>query len=582
MKQESFVRGIEQVLESLTRKKKSQADELVDLSEEAGAEFFHTPLGEPFMSLPVEGHRENWPVRSKATRRWLTHCFWQQMKKAPNSEAMQSALNVLEAKATFEGPQEQVHLRTAWHQGALYYDLCDQRWRCIRVNKKGWSIVDKAPVRFRRYSHMAPQVEPSRGGSIKRLWEFINVSDHRDRRLVRASVIISLIPNIPRPPLAFHGDQGSAKTTTAKMLGTLIDPSEAPLVRAKDEAELVQGLAHHYCVVLDNLSSLRVWLSDLLSRAVTGEGFTKRQLYTDEEDITFAYRRFIILTGIGLVITKPDLLDRSLIIGLDRVPEKKRRGEQILWEQFQAIRPGLFGAVLDLLSGAIREYEHVSLAKLPRMADFAHWACAMARGCNEDVKEFEEDLATNTQRQNEEAVLGSIVATLLLAVMENREEWTGTADELLADLKREAEDKKIHARELPGTSAVLGRRLREIRPNLRALGWEIDFGMSHHSRKITITRIDTVDAGKDPEDAVPSAPPSPSIEGQQLRRDGNEDGKGEGTDAVSAPVPDAGSSNSLNFKGNIDGRDSEDGRDRNFDSPSGNESTPRTVGRKSK
>ena len=83
-----------------------------------------------------------------------------------------------------------------------------------------------------------------------------------------------------------------------------------------------------------------------------------------------------------------------------------------------------------------------------------------------------------------------------------------------------------------------------------------------------------VDAGKDAEDVVPSAPPSPSIKDQQLRRDGNEDGKAEGTDAVSAPVPKTNPSNSLNFKKNVDRRDSGDGRDRNFDTPSGSESAP--------
>ena len=85
----------------------------------------------------------------------------------------------------------------------------------------------------------------------------------------------------------------------------------------------------------DNITSIRDWLSDILSRAVTGEGFTKRKLYTDDEDILFAYRRLLILTGIGLVVTKPDLLDRSLIIGVERIPDSERIPEEQLDADFQ-------------------------------------------------------------------------------------------------------------------------------------------------------------------------------------------------------------------------------------------------------
>ncbi len=114
----------------------------------------------------------------------------------------------------------------------------------------------------------------------------------------------------------------------------------------------MQGLAHHYCPVLDNLSNIPEWLSDTLSRAVTGEGFTKRALYTNSDDILFAYKRVLILTGIDLLIRKPDLLDRSIIVGLERIPDSQRRDEQLLNQRFEAARPRLFGAVLDMLVGA--------------------------------------------------------------------------------------------------------------------------------------------------------------------------------------------------------------------------------------
>lgn len=514
------------------REKKSQADILIELTEKAGAEFFHTPLGEPFISFPVGDHRETWPVLTTTTRNWLRSLFYAETQKAPNNEAMRSAVGVLESKAMFDGQEEEVHLRTAWHGGALYYDLCDPAWRCVEITKDHWKVMEEAPVRFRRYSHMAAQVDPENGGTIEKLWDFVNVSDEKDRRLLTSLIVTSLIPDIPRPPLIIHGDQGSGKTFLALILANLIDPSEAALLKAKDEPELVQGLAHHYCAILDNLSSMKDWKSDLLSRAVTGEGFTKRQLYTDEEDVIFSYRRFLILTGIGLVVSKADLLDRSIIIGIERVAGNWRKQERSLWQNFKTERPRLFGVILDLLSGALRNYESISLSTLPRMADFATWACAMTRGCGEKVEDFQQAFEENIGRQNEEAITASPTATVLLSFLDTSNAWDGTAQELLTELKNKGEEMKMPAKELPSTAAVLGRQLREVRPNLRALGWQVDFPRDGSVRTISIFRED----GEYTENAVIAVMPSSTEENQALTHDSNYDSKTKTENAVTNAV----------------------------------------------
>ena len=574
MKREQLARGIEHQLKGLTGKKKnqSQADILVNLSEKARADFFHSPLGNPFISFPIGSHRETWPVRSKRTRHWLTRQFYLATEKAPNNEAMQSALNVLEAKAIYEGNEERVHLRTAWHEDALYYDLCDEGWRSVKVTAKGWKVVRKCPVRFIRFGHMSAQVEPQREGNIDDLWRFVNVANDRDRRLLKSSVVTAFVPDIPRPPIVLNGDQGSGKTFTSKNLAALIDPSEAPLVRAKDEAELVQGLAHHYVVILDNLSSLSDWMSDLLSRAVTGEGFTKRKLYTDDEDIIFSYRRLLIITGIGLVVTKPDLLDRSLIICVERLPDNKRREERVLMEQFEAERPRLFGALLDHLVGAIREYSAVDLPSLPRMADYAKWAAAAIVGQGNSADQFTKDFADNIDRQNEEAIAASPTAAVLLALLDERKSWSGTSQELVSALKDQGDLMKIQSKQIPSTPSVLGRCLREIRPSLRTLGWEIDFGKGHHPRTMTISKIDIVESRIGMENSVPNVPPVPlaekptSYEGQQQPQGSD------GTDRVPLAVPHTNSPNSLKLNQNLGDRDSRDGRDSILGTSSGDES----------
>jgi hypothetical protein len=466
---------------------KGWADRLVAVAEATGIKFFHTPLGEAFVVLPVGEHKEVWPINGLVFRKWLSRLSWEQLRKAALPDMLNTAIQTLEAKAAFQGDQAAIHHRTAWHEDTLYYDLCDPNWRVVKVTATGWEVISSSPVYFRRYAGMAAQVQPEAGGDLDRLWGLLNIPDEGDRRLLVAWLVTALIPDIPRPLLVLHGDQGAGKTTTARFLGSLIDPSHAALVRARNDVEFVQALSHHYVAVLDNVSAVSEWLSNLLSRAVTGEAFSKRRLYSDDEDVIYTFRRAIILTGIGLAVTKPDLLDRSLIIETERLSDTRRLEDRVLTERFAAAQPKLFGALLDLLVKAMAAYPGVEL-RLPRMADFGRWAAAVARGQGRSLTSFEQDYQQNIARQNAQAVAESVPATLLLAFMENKTRWRGTITDLLRYFEPLAESMGIGPRDFPGSPQALGRQLHEVAPNLAGLGYEVIFSKSHHPRIVTITR----------------------------------------------------------------------------------------------
>jgi hypothetical protein len=171
-----------------------QADILIGLSQ--SAELFRTPDGSGFADLDIKGHRETWPIRSKAFRRWLAHRFFEEMGGAPSSEAKQAALNVIEAKAHFDAPERQVH-SVGGLDDRLYLDLCDETWRAVEIDRIGWRIVDNPPVRFRRPAGMQPILAPVRGGSIATLRSF---SQRADRGRFRAcGRVDSSVPPKSRP-----------------------------------------------------------------------------------------------------------------------------------------------------------------------------------------------------------------------------------------------------------------------------------------------------------------------------------------------------------------------------------------------
>jgi hypothetical protein len=231
------------------------------------ARLFHASDGTGFADLIVDGHRETWPLRSKRFRAWLRQQYYERTWDAPSPAALNTALNVIEAQAQFDGPQRNVSVRVAEQDGLIYLDLADEFWRCVEISANGWRIAEDPPVRFRRSAGMQPLPLPLRGGSIEALAPFLNLASENDFVLVVAWLLGALRAGGPYPVLAMAGEQGSAKTVLSKLLRALIDPSVAP-ARAlpRDERELFIAASHSHVLAFDNLSGLPLWLSDTLCR----------------------------------------------------------------------------------------------------------------------------------------------------------------------------------------------------------------------------------------------------------------------------------------------------------------------------
>jgi len=451
----------------------SQATRLVQLAEKAGAVLFHDDRGDSWIQFPLPDHREHWPCRSKRAKQWLAHLFWRIDGKAPNSDAVRAATNLLEAQAHFDGPEYVLHNRTARRDGAIWYDLCNPKWQAVRITKDGWSIEPNPPILFRRFIHQRPQVQPVPGGDLRRILSFVNLRNPKQRVLFLVYIPACFVPDIPHPIPVVHGPQGAAKTTLLRKARRIIDPSiTETLTLPTDKNELVQQLDHHWAPYYDNLTSLPEWLSDCLCRAVTGEGSSKRELFTNDDDIIYSYRRCVALNGINIAAAKPDLLDRALLLGLEEIPENQRRAENEMWAEFEEARPYLVGAVLDVLSRALGVLPTIQLPKLPRMADFTLWGCAIAESLGITQQEFLDALAENFEDRNEEILVSDPVGTTVRTWMEDRNEWSGLASELLAELEPVAQRCRISTRSKrwPQTANSLSRRLNVVASNLAVAG----------------------------------------------------------------------------------------------------------------
>ncbi len=393
---------------------------------------FHDERGDGYAVTTHNDIRRTLKLRGKDFRRWLSGSYYTATKKAANNEAISTAMSVLEAKATFDSPQYELSNRFAMRDSAIYIDMVDAYWRVIKITAEGWEIMDKPPVLFRRYSHQKPLPDPVRGGKLSDLHRHLAIKSEEDKRLIEAWLVASAFPNSPRPAPTFHGPQGASKTTSARILKSITDPSVTESVDlGKSPSDLAQILDHHGVPCFDNLTSIPAWAADMLCRAVSGGAFSKRELYSDDSDVLMIFRRPIIITGINIPTHAPDLLDRLLLIELERIPPEQRMDEATFWKGFDADCPGLFGALLDGIAGALKYLPDIKLDRMPRMADFARVACAYAEHTGVGAKTMLDIIMQHTSRQTQEVVDADPVATAIIDLIKERRKWEGTASELL-------------------------------------------------------------------------------------------------------------------------------------------------------
>jgi len=473
-------------------KRESQASALVRLALGAGVELFHDERGEPYAVLRLHEGRRILSLDSKDFGRWLSRLAWEEMQKAPGGEVVTAARLALSSIASFDGPEHPLHVRSAWMDDAIWLDLDGQR--AAKVTSKEWEIIEEPPIIFRTFPHQRPLPVPTEDGiDPRKVLEFTNLRGEEASLLFICYLVAALVPDIPIAALVLHGVQGTAKTTLLKVVKSLIDPT-IPEVRGgvRDQGEFALAAWQNRVLFFDNLTTMPVWLSDAMCRAVTGEGWSKRTLYTNDDLTFFEYQRAIGFAGINLVANQPDLLDRSLILPLEPIPPARRKPDRLFWQGFHEAAPDILGGLLDALVGAMEIEPCLEMLELPRMADFSRWGAAAATALGWSPGEFLDAYRRNTGRQNEAAVEGSPVAQAILTLMEDRsDEWSGTPAELLKSLEPVAEGLCINTRDRywPKNPSWLSRRVREVEPNLLALCLEVSETRTGSSRMITLRRI---------------------------------------------------------------------------------------------
>ncbi|MFA7094839.1 MAG: hypothetical protein WC116_10095, partial [Thermovirgaceae bacterium] len=502
----------------------SMATRIVDLALASGAEFWKSPEGEPFATTPNGGgHIENHPLKSKAVKTWLSGLLFKAEGKAPKGSAVADALAVLEGRAIFEGETFPVFVRLAEYGGRFYLDLGGDDWRAVEIGPDGWRVIpsEAVPVKFRRSKGILELPEPKSGGNLEILRRVLNIPEGAPWVLVRAWLVQAFKPTGPYPVLIVDGEQGSGKSWLGRILRYMVDPNKAALRRPpRNEHELMIGATNSWLVAIDNLSGLPPWLGDALCVVSTGGGMSTRELYTDSEEALFDIQRPIILNGIDALTTRGDLLGRAILLHLPRIEDGARRTEKEIKAELDRIRPGVLGAILDVISSGLKELPNVKLESMPRMADFAEWVVACEGALGWEKGEFLEAFEENQNESKVALIENDMFAVSLVEFINGlpgpEKGITDTAGGLLSILEARS---NITASSMPAgwpkTAKGTGNKLRRLIPALRAVGIEVEFKTGH--RKVRLIEIKRHTASEKDSTAsggrVPPPPGSPAGDG---------------------------------------------------------------------
>jgi len=469
-------------------KRESQANTILKHLLKSGIELFHDQREKPYIIIQTKNGQEVLSVDSKRFKTWLSNLVWQDFETALNGQVLKTIRTQFAGKAIHEGSLRELNVRYARNEESIWIDLDGHQ--AVKVTQTGHEIVTNPPALFKWFSHMKPLSTPEKNGDSWQITKFLNIQDSDSKLLLVCYLIAAMNPTIPIPALVFHGVKGSTKTTSLKVIKRILDPSRV-LVRGTvpDQDGFSLAAWQNRVLFFDNLSSIPPWFSDACCRVITGEGWSKRTLYTDEDVTFFEYRGVIGLAGINCIVDKSDLLDRSIIIPLNSLTPKERRLESEFWGEFEDALPSILGGLYDTLSKTLAIVPTLKLPELPRMADFGLFGSAAAIALGKTSDDFLRAYNGNINRQNEAAIDASYVAQAVIELMKKEAHWKGSSTELLDELNQLTDGLRINRKshKWPQDPSWLTRRLKEVEPNLQVIGINVEHERGNEGRKIVIT-----------------------------------------------------------------------------------------------
>jgi hypothetical protein len=224
--------------------------------------------------------------------------------------------------------------------------------------------------------------------------------------------------------------------------------------------------------VFDNASWVKGDMSDALCSLSTGGGLATRELHSNDSLAVFSMSRPFIINGIGEFVHRPDLMERAIPIKLPAIAPEGRKTEEQLRKEFEALLPGLLGALYDIVATGLRNIENVAPTRMIRMADVAKWLEACEPGTD-----FPESSLLPLLEQAQTDMVVDKIADLPLVMALRKHLEQGPIEDTIGELYVALlPDKPKGDRTFPGSSSHLSKELKRLKPALAKADIFLEFG----------------------------------------------------------------------------------------------------------
>ena len=415
----------------------------------------------------------------------------------PGRQAVGEAMDQLEAMA-YSGPRRRAPaLRVGGDGSRLVLDLCRDDYAVVVVENGGWEVTKPSPLAMRRAPGMQPLPLPVEGGGdalgeLRRLLNFEGTEHASFWALFVGFMFAALRPVAPYFVFGLAGDQGTGKSTTARIVRAPVDPHEVDIQpKPKSEDDLFVNADSQWLNAYDNLSTLDQHWSDAFCRISTGTGYSKRKLCTDRETARFKVARPQIITAIVDVVAAPDLLDRSLLAQQPDVGVNADEDE--LYAAVGELAPRVLGQLLDAAAVALKRQRKVELHRVPRMVGPDEVGRSGRGSARARVRSILERLHRQSGARGRDGDRSRAWSAAHLSMLAARDAWAklghegvhpyvgpvgfeGTAGQLLHDLNEFMTGRPYtRGRGWPGSPRGMSAALKRVAPAMRKLGYTVSF-----------------------------------------------------------------------------------------------------------